>query len=528
MNVLLQDITTDEYADAEALVLELLRSAYPELDTRRGTAVRDLLVKPAAQMAARDSILFADMARRMSIASLAEDPDTTTEEANSVLSFYGTSLAEGRRAYGPVIVRVFHGRRYIIPAGSRFQSASGAVFSTPAETIADPDPGPSERLIRQDGDGYWFLVDVIADEPGPAGSLLEGDALLPESPIYGFIDAGAYSDFTPGTAGETLQAALSRVPGTLSHRAIESRQSIGAVLAARFGVLSVEAQGHGDPAMLRDRHNPMGIAVGGRVDIYPRTFMQPSVITLELEGTRSAAGEYTVVIPPSDAPCFQRVKSVSDAGTGAALSSYRFTDTRVPAVTGSTAHDIDFTSVPEFAFTIYQKAVLSVHDVPSSEATRRFRVELYSAPLLDSIQAYVDSRPVRNLCADYLVRSPLLGFVSVQARMTVERGYALSPRELSGILSEHIASLPFGYALSRSELASVLLGACDGARRVDMTDKSGMKLAMSVFAADCHIHLLEGDRLDIARIENPQALLVAETVVLCPDRASINIELDFA
>ena len=64
MSIVLGDITQDQYDSAESIVIELLRTEYPSLDLRRGTVIRDLLVRPAAQMVARDNELLEELQQK--------------------------------------------------------------------------------------------------------------------------------------------------------------------------------------------------------------------------------------------------------------------------------------------------------------------------------------------------------------------------------------------------------------------------------------------------------------------------------
>jgi hypothetical protein len=531
MSIELTDITQEQYDTAEAVLVSLLRAAYPSLDLRRGTVLRDLLLRPAATTVARDEALMEELRQKQSLVALAESGSTVSpDDVNAILSNFNMERYGGAYAAGQVKVHVAQDRAYTLGAESGFTSLAGAQYLTLATVTvrSTPDTLAGEQQLHQSEDGtyFYFFVEVRAALPGAAYTLQAGDALDTSSSLYGFVTASAYSDFTAGFDDETIQEAITRIPAALSQRALESRTSIEAKLRDQFGgasfrIQELAVQGYGDPAQLRDKHNPMGFAVGSRVDIYAKTFTEPVRHVLQKTGTRIAPNTYQINLMPSEAPGFYAIRSVSEIELSVAPAvgfgelpthgSYAFEDVRTPYGVQDTFHDIDAAVTAEIAFSNWQQATIVVTGVPHSEASREFKVEAYVAPGLADIQAYIDSTPVRNLEADYIVRCPLICLVEMEARVYYDRAHPLDVAQMQRHLANLVNSRPFGHILTRSELVNQMLS--DGATRVDLGVTTGMKLRGYLRDGKGVLHRLETDALDIKLIEDASALLVPDTVV---------------
>lgn len=508
----LDSVTQEQFDTAEQTLLSLIRAAYPQLDLRRGTVLRETYVRPSATVAGLEFQRVENLRRLTSLLTMIEDGTATAEDVNKVLANFNMTQYEGRAAAGMVQVIVDSQRTYTIPAGTVFTTLSGLNFLTDASYTVKTGAGAGELELHQARGLWYFTVPVTAEAAGTAYNITQSTALEPKSSLYGFVTASAASNFTSGLDGETLAGAASRIPAALSHRGLTNATAVEAMLRARFdttvpAIMAVSLQGFGDAAMLRDKHNVFGTAVGGRADIYARTFAAPATVTLTKTGTRQSDGSYTFSIGAGDAPGFYAVRSISDPG-GVALGSYRFTDIRGNYGADDTWHDIE--GDIESAFTVFQTATVNVTEVPDGNATHDFNVEVYVAPLLADIQAYVDDPSVRNSVADFLVRCPPVCLVSVSAIVYYDLRAPVDLEALKRLLADYINSRSFVPRLTRSELVSVLLQS--GVKRVDL-EAGNMRLTGRVLGADCVWRTLSGDSLNIAAVAAPAALITADTVV---------------
>lgn len=535
----LSDVSQADFDTAEAILVDLIRAQYPSLDLRRGSVLRDLLIRPAASVYALDTDRLATLQEQMSITSIAENEDTVDPEAiDNILVNFGITRNVGAVATGQVMVRVDAARQYEFVAGFQFATLEGLLFNVSRNCVVkeDADTLSDEIKLNQSDDGtyYYFILPALADEVGANYNISAGTTLDAVSTLFGFVSAEAYSVFSSGLNEESIAEVLTRLPLAISYRALESRTSINAKLQEQFkdttiNIQALSVQGYGDDAQLRDKHNPLGFAVGSRVDIYPRLFAAPQVVTVQKEGTRIAANTYQFTLESADAPGFCALRSISELdaiinpelsfGDLPVLGSYAFTEVRSADGVESTFHDI-VTDV-EAAFTIYQKAIITVTGVPSAETKHNFKIEAYYDKGLTDIQTYVDSTDVRNLESDYLIRCPLICLVGVDAKVYYTSSNVVDQAKMETDIYNYINSRSFVKQLTRSELIPILYA--DGATRIDL-GQAGMQLQGTVQDASGTSHQLSGDSLDIVSIQDKSKLLTPETVVFAAELESINIE----
>jgi hypothetical protein len=537
----LTDVTQEAFDTAEATLIDLVRAAYPTMDLRRGTVLRDVLIRPAAAIMAMNDDNITDVQEKQSLVNLAASETATAEDVDAILANFSVERQTGTKASGRIQVRVDADRVYTLASGFSFATLEGLEFVTTQNyTIkSDADTTGGEILLRLSDDGtyYYFVISVTAGDVGTDYELEQGTALEPSESLYGFVAAEAYEDFTGGLNAETINELIARLPAAISYRAMESRTSIEAKLRDEYEgtaitLQTLSVQGYGDPAQLRDKHNPMGIAVGSRVDVYPRTYSTPRIITLEKTGTLIAANTYQFTIDAADAPGFYAIRIIADVDatinpafgvTGIpAIGSYAFTEVREAYGINDTFHDIDpDNSVIETAYTVFQKSTVTVTGVPQTGAERNFKVELYAADGVLDMQTFVDSTPVRNVEGDFLIRSPLICLVNINARVFYDPQYPIDTDQMTQDLLNYINTKSFTRRLTRSELASLLHA--DGATRIEL-GCTGMELVGIIRDAAGEEHVLQGDQLDIEVVADETVLMTADTCVFGTEVGRITLE----
>lgn len=509
------DVTAAQYAEAETALLALLRAQYPHLDLRDGTALRELLVRPGAFQTAVMRQEIIDAARRGALKGLVDAGDATAEEAALALSNFGLVPAPELQAKGTVIVRVSRAARYAVPAGASFETYDGAVFASDVEVTADVDS--EDTPVVADGAGGWyFTLAVTAVEPGTAGNIAAGTALSKPTSLYGAVSCAAYTGFTGGSGGEALAEAAARVPTAITHRAFSSRAACEAAIrdaatAAGFETYGVSVQGYGDPAMIRSRHNALGVDVGGRVDIYARTFTAPPEYAVTVDGVRMGAGQYRIVVTGDDAAGAATVVRVADAA--GAVGSYSFTETRELA--DADGHDVVSSDPAEWSGSALQNVVVTATGVPGDALTKTFTVTLLRAPGIGELQTAADTSSVTQ---DVIVRAPAVIRVAVT-------GYAYvgvagpTGAVLADAVTAKINDSGFAATLSRSELVAALLDA--GAVKVGLGD-GGLTITAAVTAANGSVIVLTGDEIGIGA-GLATVGLTAESCVFTASAAAVSI-----
>lgn len=532
----LSDVTQEQYDSAEATLIALIRAAYPTLDLRRGTVLRDMLVRPAAAVFAYNSDNLQELQTRMSLINL-ENSTTPVDPSwvDAILANFMVTRNTGSQASGPLKIVVDGARDYNLASGMQFETVDGMLFATTASyTVrlnANTAAGEIPLQALENG-AYYFVVNVTAQAVGTQYSVAAGTAMTPTVALYGFVSAEAYSDFSGGANAETIQEAINRLPAAISYRALESRTSIEAKLRTDFtNIQAISVQGYGDAAQLRDKHNPMGFAVGSRVDLYIRSFLAPSTVVLTKTGTLIGPNTFQFTINRSEAPGFYLIKSISEvdaavspgsiSGSVPVLGSYAFTEVReADGITG-TFHDIDpANGMIETAYSVYQKSTVIVTGVPVVATTHDFKVEVYVEPQLTALQSYVDNTNLRNLEGDYIVRCPLMCMTELSAKIYYSAKNPIDIDKMKQDVYNYINSRHFVGKLTRSELACILRD--DGATWVDLSTE-GTILRGRIRDAAGTIIALSGDTLDVGTVEDATKLLTTDTVVFATELANINI-----
>lgn len=536
-NTTLNDVTQAQFDDAFSIIIDVLRTGYPELDLRTGTALRSLLLEPSATVSALNVARAEHLASALSVLGLTQSFDVPDDVARlsaaALLSNFNITYNAGYYASGDVLIRVDASREYHIPAGFSFMADNGRSFTlhdtyraTPGGADTSNDEALIVPLLPHTAGGLFFVVPAIADEIGARGNIVEGTALTPSSSLYGLIQATAWGPFSGGAAAEDVHTAMARIPTAIAARGMTSTGSITAQLFDRFSVgdprvTALSVQGYGDPAQIRDKHNVLGVSTGGRADVFVRTGAGLPVITLLKPASYVPGVGHVISIPASEAPGAYAVKGVFEPGSEAIMGTYAFIEAREASADCATAgHDIDVRNPTEFTFTAYQTLKITVTGAGTTD--KLFKVALYTFPGIDTVQEYIDASNVRNSFADIIVRSALPCIISVVA--TVRYHATLQPPDITKMrdaVTDYINSRNFAKRITRSEITAVMLEA--GALSADL-GIMGMRLKGRILGADGAWRELSGDAIDAEDVANGAALIDRNTVVFATSADMISIQ----
>ena len=531
-SISLADITDSDRTKAEQTLLDQIRTAYPYLDLREGTALRDLLIRPDAHIFSLFSKEAELQRDRSSLVSLIEGFNSgkgiDTDDLNRILTNFNMAGKLGTAAKGYVVVRVTDPRTYVVSEGSVFETITGLQFSADSTTTYSPGinsmRGP-KGVYKADG-YYCFIVPVTCLTAGSVGNIAKNTVLYFKSAFTGFISASAYADFSGGSDVEGIESLGNRIKAALSLRGLITKTSVEAVLRDRFDaglnpIVDVSVAGFGDPVQIRDRHNPFGISVGGRADVYVRNFTAAPVTALTIECTfDSATGDYVTSIGPDDAPGMLCIDSVSDAGSDA-LASYDYSVSYGTDAVPDTWHDFDVSDKNgrELAGTVWRGCTLRIHNSGHTDETRTFNINVIALPDAAEIQATLDDDTVRNVAADYVARCPMLCRVFVNMSCRYRSGAGFDVDDAANAIVEYINGSGFVGRLTRSEIACILRE--KGATSVTLDDEHD--LVGSIRDADGVSHGLVGDSLDLDSLLGQGILVSGKTAVFVTSRNKVNI-----
>lgn len=528
-NFTLSDVTQAERSEAEQFLIDQIRTAYPNLDLRPGTALRDLLVGPDALIHALFSKTAEELRNSSSLQVLLERSSAgegiDSDDLSRLLSNFNMSGVFGTTAKGLILIRVSEPRTYIVNAGDVFETLDGLQFV--ADSTTYHSSSASDGSMYMANGSYYFTVPVTCSVVGGQGNIQKNTVFYYRNAFANFMSAVAYSDFSGGSDIEDISSLKTRIISSLSARGLFTKTTVEAVLRDRFDseminpILDVSVVGYGNPAQLRDKHNPFGVGVGGRADVYVRNFTSAPVVAITKEcKLDSATGDYICTISPEDAPGMWCVDSVSDVGAKA-LSSYSFSASYAMSDAADTWHDIDFTGNDgvELAGTVWRGCTIKIHDTGRDDATSMFNIDVIAVPRAQDMQSLMDSDNVRNVAADYVVRCPAICKLAVSARCYYKSGLSFDVESARSAVIDYINTSGFVGKITRSEIACVLKEC--GATRVDLSDM-GM-LTGTVIDANGNSHSISGDSIDIDSLGLPNVLLTGKTTVFTTKQNSVDI-----
>lgn len=536
MDFNLDSISKEQFDIAENVVIALLKEKYPNLDLKKGTVLRELMVKPDSQLYALNTQRTSYVADQLSLLQISQMENPDWDMVNRILSNYNISQRVGTKAYGQILVKVAYNDRYYLSTTNIFSVndiqfvVNNPVSIVPTDIAPIAEQNEVQLRVSSDGTYYYFIVNAEAVTEG-VESMIAAQTTLDMNPaIYGYVSSESYSDFVGGTDSETIEELIERLPAAIANRGLDSYLSISSFLRENFvNVTEVGVVGMGEPEQIRDRHNVFGISMGGRVDVYPKTFIYPYTVIFEKEAVRSStAGAWTFTITSADAPGFYMIKSITDYDSASSLGSYLYVESRGidPAV--QSVHDIAVdNSIVETAYTIYQNSEVTVTDVPTSTLlNKKFRVEVYLAPQLVDIQNIVDSPIYKNKFSDYLVRSPLMCFVSIRVTIHQKTNYpTIDPEAVKQDIADYINGTGFGHIMTKAQVAAIIQTYPVIKITVDEKNEEGMILQGKLRDAAGNFYTLQGDVLDLDSLNATDYLVSSKTTLFVCDKKNLFITI---
>lgn len=541
----ISDVTQDEFNSAVQLVISGIKASDPKLDTRVGTVLRSLLVNPEARIEATTSkqIEYTRTATSLKALKEAEEAgeEIDTDDVNAIMSNFNLKSSSGTCASGLVKILVEYGdNTYSVPEGTVFTTTDELEF-TAATTVTAAVSGATSKLY-EGAAGYFLLVPVKAVEVGAKGNITQGTSLTMSMPLYSFISAEAYKTFDGGSDIADIGDTIDKIPAGLAIRGFVNKSACEGMLRDTFDggdypILACSTVGYGNAAQRRDRHNPFGVGVGGRIDLYVRNFGDLYTVTKIVKGELDGEGNYKLSLTPEDFPGSCWVKDIRDINSDGAKtkaddgrgvnSSLEFSCERVAYSAGKTWHDIKTSAGdPSEAFnTVWQGFSVTVKEVPAINGEmpteREFSVSAYCLPQATELQEYVDREDIRSVSTDVVVRCPIICNVTVSASVVYDVDDPMDVEDAKVKIRKYINSLGFVGVLTRSEIVHVLKSC--GAVSVDLGAKDMLYGVLhDAFGVE---HRLSGDRLSIEGLSDDASMLTPDTTIFAAEAENIQIKM---
>lgn len=311
--------TQSSFNDAENTASDVLSQASPNLITKAGSVVRELIIRPVAYLFswAEDNIL--NMLTSTSVMYLQTSQATENPIADLVASNYFVTRKQGTGAKG-IITLTMTQPVLRLAQGSQF-TVGGASMITPEQYLIT-NGDTSGRVsgfayiksipYKVNGIDYWIAnVPVVSVMPGrlelPVGSNV----------VIGFstniiINAELTSPVTGGTDVETDAQMMARAEYNTAESGIGSYYGLMKKFSkAPVAVLGMSAVAGEDAPLMRARYNNVNISPGGIVDCYVKTEKQPTTDSFQVTCTRSG-DTFTGTVPVK---CILSIDSVIVDGT---------------------------------------------------------------------------------------------------------------------------------------------------------------------------------------------------------------------
>lgn len=518
----LEKLNVEDVEYTEDILIEALRDVYPKHDLRIGTAIRDLVIRPAATLCTHIDDITKELSKYTTLIGM---DDVDIESINKVLSNFNTSYRGGSKSTGYIRMMFSDGATRIVPRGYiftygelRFKTLDAVVVSESGGTGVAYDVFSSDGKIT-----YSVPIAVESEIPGANNNLPTGISFGTVAGMIGLITSYSISSFVGGTDGETIEDIIARLPEAIASRSLSNKLSMKAMLTDRFGetIQGVSLEGLGSKTQKRNRS--IGLAVGGYVDAYVRTFRNPISIILRKEGTVTDNGKWGISLSKSEAAGVYAIKSVTKwdgkyAPSGTTASSYAINYTRkLSSDTGG--HNIP--DVPSGSLSSYQEIDIEVNDALATVGNppEYFKVEVLAAPLIREIQEFCDSPINRNVGVDMVVKSPTVAMVSMTVTVYVPDNSEDTEDSIRYRVTEYINSQSFTDILRLSEIIQTIGYKVDmplntPVLRVDVHGSDGSKVTYS-----------SSSDIDIKYIDNPDKCITNNTTVFSADPSDIHINI---
>jgi hypothetical protein len=243
---ILRRLGTDPYTvDIGLFIQTTLNQQFPQLPTKEGDAITDLLIKAGI-------VLWNPIVRegfRIANASSFRDPDLlTVDEAESL----GANLFATREAgeFSRGSVRLYFAQPQSISVSpANFVSSNDGLHFFPTEVQSIR---VEEMILNVENSLYFFDINVIAEQAGDAYNVSK-DAIVTIANIASAVRLTNKVRFRRGTPDEDAVTFVDRIGQSLTERSMVTQRGVIAKTLKEFPeVTRVNVIGFNDPEMQRD------------------------------------------------------------------------------------------------------------------------------------------------------------------------------------------------------------------------------------------------------------------------------------
>lgn len=429
------------------------------IESRPGTVINEMLVKPCAGVFAGSEASFSKTLDNLDIATAEDD------YAELLLSNYGLSVKEAGPGGGYLILVTDSEEDLVIRSTVVFNVGSyDIILDRDYIGTLDYDEELSSDIyvpLRKYSESSYYMLIPATTFQDLEGELLPGTVVVPDQGVTGLVSSEIATPFVPVTNPVTLPELKRMVTQGVSAKILAGPEHIKALLTQSDAVpvTDVSVVGMNEPEMLRDSRNIFGASSGGYVDIYVRTAPFAHKKVISRSALRDSDGKYSVFINKDDAPGFYYVDSVSynDATPTTDITMF---DYAFGVDQSGESFKSNFPTPEDGRFTACQNCVVSFYyeGVPPEDTEPVFNVTLVYIPGIRDTQDFVTDPETRAPGSDYAVKAVVPVFMSVSLVVSYSASDARPDEdEISNLVADTVNSVPMGRQfLSGAEIAGVV------------------------------------------------------------------------
>lgn len=400
------------FTQAEDTLVNLMADYSSQIDTKKASVVRQLVIRPGAYLYAKMNSFLSNWIKRTSVAYLSTLQDTSDSIADMVASNYFVTRKQGSYATGVVTITC-NTSEVRVNALSDFMVDSNQ-FSTVKTYIATMAPIDNTEEVSyvqmfQINGQYKANIPVQAQQAGPL-EIPAGVAVEVQTYIAGVDSAQLLSPITGGAGTETNADMMQRCKERCG-AAIGTLQAIRTKMQdAPVNVISCGAASSNQAGCFRSRYNNMALPMGGAIDVYIKTTNQASIIQLPFNSlNEDSDSKMYLEITPGDYPEYTgaiRVQEVMLQGSDSLSSVGRYTVSYLSTDPG--VSDIGARN------TVYQKIKIKFEQLTESKPVL---VSLQYMPGLTQLQNFMDASYGAYLGQDCKIKAAVSATVRLKCQV---------------------------------------------------------------------------------------------------------------
>jgi hypothetical protein len=278
--------------DTRRFLLQKIKEANPNIESRSGSAVGTMLVKPLSVMISPFSEEIDFIKTQLSLADVAS---LSTDNVDQLITNLFIDRRIGGFATGSVRIFYSSAQDSLVPQGTGFISILGNLYLA----INSVSLSQAEMSLNRDGSLFFMDVPIIASDAGDEFNAEPNEIVSTETDIIGSIRVTNPNRIVNGLDTETDEEFVERAQLAITVRNLINRRSVSTVLLNNFNFLvSLQPIGFRDPEMIRDLvlvGTSLGdklINIGGHADIYIEP-TSTTEATVEIPDT-AMIGELTI------------------------------------------------------------------------------------------------------------------------------------------------------------------------------------------------------------------------------------------